>query len=106
MPETLSQPMAALERANEKRIEVAKLKARVRSGELPASEVILHPPDYFEPGREYRGTPITVAKVLSWQMNWGRVRAERFLTQLGIPPHLPVRHLTRERRRLVASKLP
>jgi hypothetical protein len=106
LPETLSQPMAALERANEKRTEVSNLKQRVRSGELPVSEVVLNPPACFVPSRERRATPITVATVLSWQSYWGRTRAQRFLYRLGIPPELPLHHLTRERRRLVASKLP
>jgi hypothetical protein len=104
MPETLSQPMAALERANEKRIEVSKLKQRVRSGELPASVVITIAPDILR-ARTRDCKPVTATDVLSWQFRWGRKRAERFLQQLGIPHHLPLHHLTRERRRKVAQKL-
>jgi hypothetical protein len=107
MPETLSQPMAALERANEKRIEVSKLKQRVRSGELSAAEVITDPPEILRTPTRARSRPFTVAEVLSWQAGWGRKRAERFVRrQLGISPFVPLHHLTRERRRLVASKLP
>jgi hypothetical protein len=106
MSETLSQPMAALERANEKRIEVSKLKQRVRSGEIPVATVILHPPACFTPSRERRASPVTIGMVLSWQHYWGRARAERFLANLGIPHWMPVHHMTHPRRRLVASKLP
>jgi hypothetical protein len=97
--------MAALERANEKRIEVSKLKQRVRSGELPASAVITIAPEILR-ARTRDCKPVTATDVLSWQFRWGRKRAERFLTQLDIPTHLPLHHLTRARRRLVASKLP
>jgi hypothetical protein len=108
MPETLSQPMAALERANAKRTEVAKLKAQVRSGELSAAEVITDPPELLRTPTRARSRPFTVAEVLSWQAGWGRKRAERFVRRqlAGISPFVSLHHLTRQRRRLVASKLP
>jgi hypothetical protein len=108
MTTELSQPMQALERANEKRIEVSKLKQRVRSGEVSAAEVITDPPELLRTPTRARSRPFTVAEVLSWQTGWGRKRAERFVRRqlVGISPYLPLHHLTDSRRRLVASKLP
>jgi hypothetical protein len=100
--------MQALARANEKRSEVSKLKQRVRSGELSAAELIMDPPETLRTPQRARSRPFTVAEVLSWQTGWGRKRAERFVRRqlVGISPFVSLHHLTPERRRLVASKLP
>jgi hypothetical protein len=91
------QRLRALERANEIRLERAALKRRIAAGEVPAAEVILHPPKAAESW--------SVGDLLMSQRRWGTTRCHRFLARNGISETKPIGTLTDRQRRLLADSL-
>ncbi|HEX5192553.1 MAG TPA: hypothetical protein VFW09_07100 [Solirubrobacteraceae bacterium] len=91
------QRLRALERANEIRLERAALKRRIAAGEVPAAEVILHPPKAAESW--------SVGDLLMSQRRWGTTRCHRFLARNGITETKPIGTLTDRQRRLLADSL-
>jgi hypothetical protein len=93
---TLSQPMAALERANTIRLARADLRRKLSNRELTAGELLLDPPAAI--------LTWEVGELLSAQWRWGNIRTRKFLGTMVISFHREVRMLTgRERRRLVEA---
>jgi hypothetical protein len=96
MPETLSQPMAALERANEKRIEKARVKRELKTGIRSVTETLVDPPSCL--------LNAEIAEVVDAIPKVGRLRAIRLLRKAEIlNPTTRVRDLSRPTRRRIAQ---
>jgi S13-like protein len=73
---SLDQRMEALKRANEIRVRRARLKKNLKDGSVSIDEILSDPPEY-----------VSTAKVFDILMavpKFGRVKANRFLTQCRI----------------------
>jgi hypothetical protein len=92
---SLDQRMEALKRANDIRVQRARLKKELKEGTASIEDVLLHPPDY-----------VGTAKVLDMLMavpKFGRVKAARLLNQCRISQSKTVGGLSdRQRAELVA----
>ncbi|OFW60517.1 MAG: hypothetical protein A2133_11590 [Actinobacteria bacterium RBG_16_64_13] len=88
------QRMDALRRANDIRSERARLKERLRTGELAIAEVLMDPP-----------SAVHTAKVLDLLLavpKYGRVKANRLLERCRVSPAKTVNGLTpRQRKELL-----
>lgn len=91
------QRMSALARAQEIRFARVELARRIRSGELPAAQVILEPPAEAENWR--------IGKLLARQRYWSERRARRFLAPLIISDQRTLGMLTERQRREIAEAL-
>ena len=91
------QHLQALQYANRVRLARAELKRKVGSGELSATDVVLHCP------REAEG--MEISDLLMSQRRWGRARCRRLLVALGLPENKLLGTLTDRQRELIASML-
>jgi hypothetical protein len=96
MPETLSQPMAALERANELRIAKARVKRELKAGTRSVTETLVDPPSCL--------LNAEAAEVVGAIPKVGRLRATRLLRRADVlNPTVRMRDLSRPTRRRVAE---
>lgn len=87
--------MAALERANEIRLERAKFKKALKSGRVSLAEALLDPPDCLKTAK--------VVDLLLAMPRYGRVKANKIVTQCRISPSKTVGGLSpRQRDELIA----
>src|SRR5437899_1771437 len=94
MVATMSQPMAALEHANEIRLGRADVRRKLASRELSVCELLADPPDAILTWQ--------VGEMLCAQRRWGLIRTQQFLVDVKISWHREIRMLTdRQRRELV-----
>src|SRR5215212_6301228 len=87
---SLDQRMEALRRANEVRVERARLKKDLKVGDVTIEDVLLNPPDY-----------LLTAKVFDMLVavpKFGRVKATRFLNQCRISQSKTVGGLSERQR--------
>jgi hypothetical protein len=91
------QHMRALARANQVRLARAALKRAVARGEISVAELILDSP--------WEAESMTISELLRSQSRWGRKRARKFLSRLGLTENKPVGTLTQRQRRLLAAAL-
>jgi hypothetical protein len=89
--------MQALERANQVRLARAALKRAVASGKVTVAGLVLECPWEVE--------SMTISELLRSQSRWGRTRARKFLSGLGLTENKPVGSLTQRQRRLLAAAL-
>jgi hypothetical protein len=94
---TAPQHMRALERANQVRLARAALKRAVASGKISVAELVLESPWEVE--------SMTISELLRSQSRWGRTRARKFLSRLGLSENKPVGSLTQRQRRLLSADL-
>jgi hypothetical protein len=92
-----SQPLRALERANNLRAARSHLKRRVGEGEVTAGEVVLASP--------WETATMSLFDLLRCQRMWGGWRAHRFLVRFGISETKTVGSLTDRQRTAVAARL-
>src|SRR5947209_13728531 len=92
-----SQPLRALQFANNLRSARAQLKRRVGKGEVTAGEVVLASP------RET--ATMSLFDLLRCQRFWGGRRAHRFLIRIGISESKTIGSLTDRQRTAVAARL-
>ena len=88
--------MDALRRANEIRTERARLKRDLKGGRVKIQELLLDPPEYLQTAK--------VFDLLLAVPKYGRVKANRILTQCRISPSKTIGGLSeRQRNELVSS---
>jgi hypothetical protein len=87
----------ALKLANAVRIDRARLKRRIKAGEITAAQVILDPPS--------AALGWAVVDVLVAQRQWGAVKARRLLRSVEIGEHRAVGSLTNRQRTDLAGRL-
>lgn len=97
MSSTTSQPHEALERANAVRMERARIKRLIGSGELDVADVI----DERDPHLH----TMLVLHLLLAQHRWGVHRAHRLLGRAHVLPHRAVGSLTPRERRALREQL-
>jgi hypothetical protein len=86
--------MDALRRANGIRSERARLKDRLRNGELAIAEVLVDPPEYVHTAK--------VFDLLLAVPKYGRVKANKLLERCRVSPSKTVNGLTpRQRKELL-----
>lgn len=93
----MPQHMEALARANEVRLARAALKRRVASGDVTAAEVVRECP--------WETESMPLIELLTSQRRWGRTRARKFLTPLGLPENKKLGSLTDRQRNLLLREL-
>jgi hypothetical protein len=87
----------ALERANHVRLTRAKLKQRLRAGEVAAADAIL---------RNSRDTDtMTVAELLLSQRGWGPTRSAKMLRSVSLSEKKTLGSLTERQRVMLAAVL-
>ena len=92
---SLSQRMAALERANQIRTRRAKLKRDLRAGRANAQALLLSPPEYIQTAK--------VSDMLLAVPKFGKVKVNKILTQCRISPSKTIGGLSdRQRAELVS----
>jgi hypothetical protein len=92
---SLTQRMDALKRANEIRTKRARLKRDLKAGRKQVHGLLLEPPDYLQTAK--------VFDVLLAVPKYGRVKANRILTQCRISPSKTIGGLSaRQRNELVS----
>ncbi len=91
------QRMAALDLANEIRIERAKLKLRVKAGEVQPWRLILDPPACI--------TGVDSFAFCSWLPRTARQRTTTVLRKAGVPSHRLVGSLTQNQRERLSSAI-
>ncbi len=92
---SLVQRMEALERANEIRTRRAQLKRDLKAGRIAIHELLMEPPAYVETAK--------VFDLLLAVPKYGRVKANKVLTQCRISPSKTIGGLSpRQRAELVA----
>ena len=87
---SLDQRMEALRRANDIRVQRAKLKKNLKDGRVSIEEILREPPEY-----------VSTAKVFDMLMavpKFGRVKAARFLNQCRISQSKTVGGLSERQR--------
>jgi hypothetical protein len=94
---TDSQPLQALERANNLRVARSQLKRRVGEGEVTAGEVVLASP--------WETATMSLFDLLRCQRLWGGHRAHTFLVGCGISEIKTIGSLTDRQRTAVAARL-
>lgn len=92
-----AQSLAALERANEVRLDRAAIKGQIRGGEISVASIVDETPASIE--------TMTVGKLLAAQHRWGVKRTRRFLSYLAISENRTVGHLTERQRGLLIGAL-
>ena len=91
------QRLVALERANRIRLARAKLKRRLRAGEVAAADAILH---------SSRDTDtMTVAELLLSQRGWGPTRSAKVLRLVSLSEKKTLGSLTERQRAMLAAVL-
>ena len=101
---TLDQPRQALVKANAVRSERVKLRHAVAAGEVDVRDLILAPPELIRPTTAAK-SPVTVARLLSWQHRWGTRRAAKLLGPLGVGPYATPFDLSLARREQIVRRL-
>jgi hypothetical protein len=92
---SLTQRMDALKRANEIRTKRARLKRDLKAGRTQVHGLLLEPPDYLQTAK--------VFDLLLAVPKYGRVKANRILTQCRISPSKTIGGLSvRQRNELVS----
>jgi hypothetical protein len=91
------QHMRALERANHVRLARAELKRKVADESLAAADVVMNCP--------WQADRMAISELLMSQRRWGRTRARRLLTSLGISENKLIGTLTARQRTAVAAVL-
>lgn len=91
------QHLQALDKANDWRLKRAKLKRRVKEGDLLPEEVIAEPPEY--------AVNMTLAELLRSQDRWGRTRTRKFLVVLAVNENRKLGRLTLRQRQQLANEL-
>jgi hypothetical protein len=89
--------MQALAHANRVRLARAALKREIGAGKRSAPEVVLDSPWEVE--------SMPLAELLTSQRRWGRTRARKFLSVLGLNENKRVGTLTQRQRLLLAGAL-
>src|SRR5215216_6118731 len=84
------QRMRALRRANEIRSKRAQLKRDLKAGKAKVETLLLDPPDYVMSAKAF-DMILAVPK-------YGRVKANKILTQCGTPPSKPIGGLPKRQR--------
>lgn len=93
----LEQSRAALEKANAVRMARAKIKRRVRAGDVTVEAVLAERPACL--------STMTIAELLRSQHQWGHRRTNKLLSSLFISPQRRVRDLTLRQRAEIAARL-
>jgi hypothetical protein len=91
------QHMQALARANRVRLARAELKRSIGRGEVDAAEVVRDCP--------WETESMTLAELLTSQRRWGRTRARKFLSGVGLNENKRLGTLTSRQRALLSSEL-
>lgn len=94
---SLTQRMEALQRANEIRTERARLKRDLKAGRVNIHGLLLHPPPYLQTAK--------VFDLLLAVPKYGRVKANRILTQCRISPSKTIGGLSERQRGELVSLL-
>ena len=94
---TNTQSLAALDLANQYRIERARIKKAVKSGEVPIIDLIVDPPPAVR--------TMTVHKLLMAQAGWGKQRATAACRDVAITDTKTLGGLTDRQRQVVAGAL-
>ena len=94
---SLSQRMDALRRANEIRTRRAQLKRDLKAGRASIHGLLLEPPEYLQTAK--------VFDLLLAVPKYGRVKANRILTQCRISPSKPLGGLSERQRNELVSFL-
>ena len=94
---SLTQRMDALRRANEIRTERAKLKRKLKSGQVQIHGLLLDPPEYLQTAK--------VFDLLLAVPKYGRVKVNRILTQCRISPSKTIGGLSQRQRTELVSYL-
>jgi hypothetical protein len=89
--------MQALAHANRVRLARASLKRSILAGQLAAVDVIRSCPSEVE--------TMTVGELLRSQRRWGRTRARKFLSGLGLNENRALGRLTDRQRSVLAAAL-
>jgi hypothetical protein len=89
--------MEALQRANEIRSRRAQLKRELKAGKATIEALLLDPPEYLETAK--------VFDLLLAVPKYGRVKANRVLTQCRISPSKTIGGLSQRQRNELASYL-
>jgi hypothetical protein len=89
--------MEALQRANEIRTRRAQLKRELKAGKATIETLLLDPPEYLETAK--------VFDLLLAVPKYGRVKANRVLTQCRISPSKTIGGLSQRQRNELASYL-
>jgi len=92
-----AQRLDALARANRVRVDRAKLKRRIASGETSAAEAILL--------QRSETHTMPVVEVLTSQRNWGDMRCRRLLLAMRLHETKRIGSLTDRQRRMLADRL-
>jgi hypothetical protein len=96
-PASEEQHLRALEYANRVRLARARVKRRVRAGEVSAAEVILTCP--------WEVQSMSISDLLMSQRRWGRERCRRLLQKLEVPEKKRIGTLTDRQRLALVSVL-
>jgi hypothetical protein len=96
-PTPVPQHIQALEHANKVRLARAALKRSVRSGDMPAAEIVRACP--------WEAETMSVSELLRSQTRWGRQRTRKFLVPLAVNENRPLGRLTLRQREAVAGAL-
>lgn len=91
------QHLQALEHANRVRLERAKLKRQIRSGQASAADIVADPP--------WEAASMEISDLLTSQARWGSTRCRRMLIPMGIPETKQVGKLTARQRGAIAEVL-
>ncbi len=94
---SLTQRMDALNRANEIRMERARLKRELKAGRLQIKSLLLDPPEYLQTAK--------VFDLLLAVPKYGRVKANRVLQQCRISPSKTIGGLSERQRAELVSLL-
>lgn len=93
----LPQHLEALAKANEIRLERARLHRLVEAGELTVKDVLLDHP------RETR--TLTIGALIRWQNRWGKTRTNKLLGSIGLTTTKTIGSMTDRQKWLVIRAL-
>ena len=94
---SLAQRLDALKRANDIRTRRARLKRELKAGRVQIQAILLDPPDYVQTAK--------VFDLLLAVPKYGRVKANRILTQCRISPSKTIGGLSERQRAELVSHL-
>ena len=94
---SLAQRLDALRRANDIRTRRARLKRELKAGRVQIQGILLDPPDYVQTAK--------VFDLLLAVPKYGRVKANRILTQCRISPSKTIGGLSERQRAELVSHL-
>ena len=94
---SLAQRLDALKRANDIRTRRARLKRELKAGRVQIQGILLDPPDYVQTAK--------VFDLLLAVPKYGRVKANRILTQCRISPSKTIGGLSERQRDELVSHL-